>query len=111
MIEWMFPRTGVSIATVQAAIVSRFPDAAAATPDRTRVFAFVVGSAGNIKQAHVDTSVARADTTAASAERGEVSAVHSLSGTVNPANISSMHILKHVPLGSDSVSVVWLVQQ
>ncbi|MGI8508135.1 MAG: M56 family metallopeptidase [Gemmatimonadaceae bacterium] len=93
-------QTNVSVATVQAAIASRFPGAATATPGPKRAFAFMIDSAGHIQQSYADTS------TGAAARHFAVAGTNA-----DIVSASAIAVFPHIPVGSDSVSVIWMVRK
>lgn len=94
------PRTNISVATVQAAITSRFPGTTAAAPDHKRAFAFLVDQDGHIQQSYADTSTGAA-------------ARHFTGAGTNADHVSAsaIAVFPHIPVGSDTVSAIWIVQK
>lgn len=89
----------VPLTTIQAAIASRFPGAASVVtaPGHERVFTFLVRADGSVEDASVSTD--------------SVTRVRSFDTKLQPDQIESVQVMKKVPIGRDSASVVWIVRK
>lgn len=89
-------RAHVSVAMAQAAVASHFPDAATAvTSGRQHTFAFLVRPDGGIERASVDSANAR--------NLGPLA--------LNTERVASIDVLKKVPVGQDTATVIWVIRK
>lgn len=89
----------VPLTTIQAAIAARFPGAASAVapPGQERVFTFLVRRDGSMEDASVSTD--------------SVTRIRSFDTKLQADQIESVQVMKRVPVGRDSASVIWIVRK